>query len=194
MGRTQGRIEAHLFPIVTFAELASRVPDLTLADVAAGTCDDVLNSSANIEERSAAPGISRKGTASPAPQPAPGEGEAAQARDVLLVEDDHVIREELAEILRFEGFTVITAVDGRDALERLARSPVRVIVLDLMLPVMSGWELAEVVRSSPDYSAIPILTITAVANAHRAPGGPVFLKPLNIDSLIRAIAIYARPQ
>jgi CheY-like chemotaxis protein len=130
----------------------------------------------------------------PGPSEAPParSGSAAPARDVLLVEDDHVIRDELAEILRREGFTVITAMNGREALEQLERFDCKVLVLDLMLPVMSGWELAEALRSDARFSALPILTITAVANAQRAPAGPIFLKPLNVESLIRAVSAFAR--
>jgi DNA-binding response OmpR family regulator len=111
--------------------------------------------------------------------------------DVLLVEDDLVTRDELAEIFNFEGFTVVTARDGREAFEKIQRLKVKVIVLDLMLPRMNGWELAAAVREIPDLASVPILTITAVGTAHRAPGGPVFLKPLNVDSLVHAVSVYA---
>ena len=117
--------------------------------------------------------------------------EPARNVDVLLVEDDPVIRGELAEILAFEGFSVETAGDGREAFEKIQRLSIKVMVLDLMLPVMNGWELAAAVREIPDLAKMPILTITAVGNAHRAPGGPVFLKPLNVESLVHAVSIYA---
>jgi CheY-like chemotaxis protein len=112
-------------------------------------------------------------------------------RDVLVVEDEALIRDELADILRYEGYTVITAENGREGLEKLEQYDVQVLVLDLMLPVMSGWELFTAVRARPELAALPVLTITAVSNAHRAPGGPLFLKPLNVDSLVRAVAAYA---
>jgi two-component system response regulator CpxR len=108
--------------------------------------------------------------------------------DVLIVEDDDLIREELATLLRSQSRTVAVARDGREALECLQRTRVGVVLLDLMLPVMSGWELAAAMRQEPNLACVPILTITAVAYAHRAPPGPVFLKPLNVESLLRGTA------
>jgi DNA-binding response OmpR family regulator len=107
--------------------------------------------------------------------------------DVLVVEDDTVIREQLAEALADEGFTVKTAADGREALESLRRARTGVVVADLMMPVMSGWDLIKAMRSSPALADVPVMIMTAASNVGRAPDGPVFLKPLNLDSLIRAI-------
>src|SRR5205814_100296 len=148
------------------------------------------------ERRRAASAGPSKPVSAERPPPIPGRAtrDAAQSRDVLLVEDDKLIREQLAELLRFEGFSVVTAENGREALDDLERFTVKVVVLDLMLPVMSGWDFAAALRSMPDLARLPILTITAVANAHRAPGGPVFLKPLSVDSLVRAVSVYARPR
>jgi CheY-like chemotaxis protein len=107
-----------------------------------------------------------------------------------VVEDDDVIREQLATRIRDEGYSVATAANGREALARLREGKVGVVLLDLMMPVMSGWELAAAMRLEPNLASIPVMSITAVSNAHRAPGGPVFLKPLNIDSLVRGIGLY----
>jgi CheY-like chemotaxis protein len=139
-------------------------------------------------EASGTPGNGPSGTTAEHSDRPVKRAEKPPARDVLLVEDDRVIRDELADILRFEGFTVVTAADGREALDLVHRFALKVIVLDLMLPVMSGNEFARVVRATPPLAALPILTITAVTNAHRAPSGPVFVKPINVDSLLRAVS------
>jgi DNA-binding response OmpR family regulator len=121
------------------------------------------------------------------PGPAP---EVSEGCDVLIVEDDRVLSEQLADALREEGYTVATAPDGRAAIELVRKGRVGVMILDLMLPVMSGWEVLDAFKTSPDLVRMPTLIMTAVSNAHRAQGGPVFLKPLNLSSLLRAVRAY----
>lgn len=110
---------------------------------------------------------------------------------MVVVEDDVVIREQLAEVFADDGLRVTTARDGEEALAVLESEPVKVVVSDLMMPGMNGWELARALRSTPELSDVPVLFITAVTNAHRVPAGPVFLKPLDVDSLLRAVKIHA---
>jgi CheY-like chemotaxis protein len=110
---------------------------------------------------------------------------------VLIVEDDPVICEQLAELMRDEGMVVATAGDGREALQRLADVKARVVVTDLVMPVMNGWELAEALREDPSLAALPILFLTAVGNGRGTrPPGPLFLKPIDVDSLLRAVKAY----
>jgi DNA-binding response OmpR family regulator len=123
-----------------------------------------------------------------------GGGEAAsRARwDALVVEDDDVLREQLAEALREEGYAVATAAHGGAALALLEAAPVGVVLLDLMLPVKSGWQVLQALRESPTLCRTPILVITALTHAFHteARRGPVFLKPLNLASLLRAVRAY----
>jgi DNA-binding response OmpR family regulator len=105
----------------------------------------------------------------------------------LIVEDDGPIREALTEAFESEGWSVRGASNGKEALEVIERSDVGVLVLDLMMPIMSGWELLERLRKSATHAELPVLVMTAVAHVPRAPRGPLFIKPLNIESLVRAI-------
>jgi CheY-like chemotaxis protein len=114
--------------------------------------------------------------------------------DVLIVEDDRVLAEELSELLRSEGYTVRAAGNGAEALRRLSQDRVGLLILDLMLPVVSGWELLDSIRSSQTLRELPVFIITAFANVHRAGGGPVFLKPLNVRSLVRAVRTRLGPR
>jgi CheY-like chemotaxis protein len=111
--------------------------------------------------------------------------------DVVVVEDDAVIREQLADIFADDGLRVTTARDGEEALAVLESEPVRVVVSDLMMPRMNGWDLVRALRATEKLANLPVLFITAVTNAHRVPAGPVFLKPLDVDSLLRAVKIHA---
>jgi CheY-like chemotaxis protein len=85
---------------------------------------------------------------------------------------------------------VLTAADGRQALDLLERTAARVVVSDLVMPVMNGWELAEALRERPGLSHLPVLFVTAVSNVGRAPRGAVFLKPLHLESLLRAVKLH----
>ena len=80
------------------------------------------------------------------------------AHTILLVDDEPTLRETLAETLEEEGFRVITAADGREALVRFRESPPDLVLLDLMLPEISG---IEVCRQIHRESAVPILMLTA---------------------------------
>jgi CheY-like chemotaxis protein len=119
---------------------------------------------------------------------------ALGVRDVLVVDDDATIREQLTELLEMEGLSVVTAGDGQEALEQLDHFKIRLIILDLMLPRLNGWDLSAVLRANADLAPIPVLTITAANNPRRAPEGPLFLKPLNTESLVHAIHRWLDPR
>src|ERR1700677_1011243 len=80
---------------------------------------------------------------------------------VLVVEDEGDIRELLRYNLAQEGFAVEEAADGAEALDRIARRAPDLLVLDLMLPRMSGLELCRRMRSNPETARLPILVVTA---------------------------------
>lgn len=77
---------------------------------------------------------------------------------ILIVDDDLHIRELLHLFLSKEGFEVYEAVDGLDALKKLERIQVDLVVLDIMMPNMDGWELCQEIRAFYD---LPILMLTA---------------------------------
>ncbi|NOK12319.1 response regulator [Corallococcus exercitus] len=83
---------------------------------------------------------------------------------VLVVDDDPDILEALSEILEAEGFEIRRARNGKEALERLEPDPPDLILLDLMMPVMDGWEFAQRMRQKPDFASIPIIVLSADRN------------------------------
>ena len=84
---------------------------------------------------------------------------------VLVVDDDPDILEALSEILEAEGFEIRRARNGKEALDRLEPAPPQLILLDLMMPVMDGWEFAQKMRQKPPaVSAIPIIVLSADRN------------------------------
>src|SRR5262249_51852966 len=83
-------------------------------------------------------------------------------REVLVVEDDSDLRESLCHALRDGGYSVLSANNGQQALETLdAGARPAVILLDLMMPVLNGWELRDALRDDPRLADIPQLAISA---------------------------------
>src|SRR5262249_36046896 len=80
------------------------------------------------------------------------------ARTILVVDDEPTLRETLRENLEMDGFRVVTAADGRQALDRFHQSQPDLVILDLMLPELSGIEVCRIIRRE---SSVPILMLTA---------------------------------
>jgi DNA-binding response OmpR family regulator len=79
---------------------------------------------------------------------------------ILLVDDEHSVQKLLAYPLRKEGYEVVSALDGREALDRLRDGAFDLVVLDLMLPKVDGFEVCRQLRAN---SAVPIIMLTAKA-------------------------------
>jgi DNA-binding response OmpR family regulator len=77
---------------------------------------------------------------------------------VLLVDDEPLIRETVAEALEADGLRVVTAADGREALQHVRDEPPDLVLLDLMLPGLSGMEVCRILRRE---SSVPIIMLTA---------------------------------
>lgn len=115
------------------------------------------------------------------------------SKSILVVDDDEAIREILKMSLEMEGYHVMTAANGKDALDVLSHSPNQgVILLDLMMPVMNGWEFVEEFQKIKRYSRIPIIIISAYSD--RAKNIPViqevFAKPMDLNALLDTVKVY----
>lgn len=82
---------------------------------------------------------------------------------VLVVEDDHVIRELLVVNLKMEGHEAVIAVDGNEALAAVELQRPDVVLLDMMLPNLDGWEVTARLKAASDTQAIPIVALSARA-------------------------------
>jgi two-component system response regulator MprA len=118
-----------------------------------------------------------------------------QSSKVLVVEDNPELRDLVAEILIDEGYVVQTADDGVAALEVVARQEPDVIILDMRLPRMNGWEFSEALRARG--VDIPIVVLTAAQNSQQwaAEVGAVgfVAKPFDIDVLARTVRSVRQP-
>ncbi len=121
----------------------------------------------------------------------------AAPRRILVVEDDFSINDVVSTALRFQGHSVIQAADGREGLELATAGGIDLLVLDVMLPGIDGFELCRRLREAG--SSAPILFLTARDEAENrirgfATGGDDYLtKPFNVDELVlRVTAILRR--
>jgi CheY-like chemotaxis protein len=80
---------------------------------------------------------------------------------VLVVEDDDGIRHAVAEGLELEGYEVLTATNGAEALERVRAGRPDAVVLDLMLPVMDGWAFLDACQREELCNGTPVLVVSA---------------------------------
>ncbi len=95
---------------------------------------------------------------------------------VLIVEDDETTRQHMARAMTGEDWTVVEAENGRIGLERLAEASPDLILLDLMMPEMDGFEFLAELRNKPDLREIPVVVVTAAeltAEDHRRLNGGV---------------------
>ena len=83
------------------------------------------------------------------------------AKRVLLAEDDANIAESITFLLERAGFEVAVEGDGRKALEAVMAAPPAVLVLDVMLPGLDGYEILRAVRADPRGTSLPVLMLTA---------------------------------
>ena len=82
---------------------------------------------------------------------------------ILLVEDNEMNRDMLSRRLQKKGFEVICAPDGEVAVEMARTQQPALVVMDLSLPILDGWEATRRIKADPDTRAIPVLVLTAHA-------------------------------
>ena len=122
---------------------------------------------------------------------------SALTRHVLVVEDDSPIRAMVTDLLEDAGYGVLQAADGFEALRLLRERRPDLIILDLMLPRMSGWQFLERSREDLDRDHIPVLILSAIKGFGDYPStlgvAGWLTKPLDVDRFLRAVEELAGP-
>ncbi|MDO8875748.1 MAG: response regulator [Pseudolabrys sp.] len=114
---------------------------------------------------------------------------------ILLVEDNEMNRDMLSRRLLRNGFEVVMAVDGQQAVDMAASESPAIILMDMSLPVIDGWEATRQVKANPATKDIPVIALTAHAMAEdeakaRAAGCDDFdTKPVDIARLVGKINV-----
>lgn len=111
---------------------------------------------------------------------------------VLVVDDEKDIRDTVAEILRDAGYRTYGAGDGAEALTQARAHHPDVVLLDLMMPGMSGWEFRDAQRSDPDLAKIPVIVISALAREPGCDAAAYLQKPFGLETLLSAVRLHAR--
>ncbi len=107
------------------------------------------------------------------------------ARQILIVDDSDTIRRFMTITLRAAGFQVCVAGDGMEALEKLTETPADLIITDLNMPIMDGYELVRALRADDAYRDVPVIVLSSLAGEDsvcrcKALGADSFLqKPFN---------------
>lgn len=117
---------------------------------------------------------------------------------VLVVEDDPLVRSLFAAALVDDGYTVCTAMDGVDAQEQMQAHGPSVVILDLLLPRQSGWDVLRAMREHEQLRSTPVLVVSVLStrqeDALRQLGATDTLgKPVDVDVLVAWVRDHTAP-
>lgn len=121
------------------------------------------------------------------------EADAMYTARILVVDDDHLMRQMVRDLLQIGGYVVEDAVDGADALTQAAAFHPELILLDLMLPDMDGYAVCRTLKADPTTRAIPVILLTAsnaidVTRQAAAAGAAACLtKPYKLNALFALV-------
>lgn len=116
-----------------------------------------------------------------------------QPKTILVIEDDETMRRALARIFEADGHTVRTAADGTQLSTVLDDSPIDLIILDIGLPWINGFELAKLLKEHKDLKEIPLVFISAktseldVKRGFEVGADDYIKKPFNIDDMKKSV-------
>ncbi len=115
---------------------------------------------------------------------------------VLVVDDDDDLRWTVCELLQDAGYDPIGASDGQAALEELRKRPngCCLVLLDLMMPTMDGWEFRAAQMKDPEIAGVPVVVMTAGRNLDLNPisAADILYKPIGLDRLLEAVSRYCQ--
>src|SRR5206468_412259 len=111
-------------------------------------------------------------------------------KTILVVDDEFDMVSTLRAILEGEGYRVETCGDGRQAVDRAKASPPDLVLIDVMMPAMSGFEALHAIRHTPGLESVPVVLMSSVALGVRREGceWQSFLsKPFSLEGLVKAV-------
>ena len=121
-----------------------------------------------------------------------GDGDS-EGPNILVVEDDEDAREALVALLQMKGYHAVPAGNGREALDYLDQAPAPdLIILDLWMPVMDGWQFRSEQTRNPRLAHIPVIVVTALSDRADVDANEVIIKPVDVDRLLTTVDHYCR--
>jgi HAMP domain-containing protein/signal transduction histidine kinase len=139
------------------------------------------------------------GEGSVRPVPAAMPHEALRGHKVLVVDDDPRNAFVLTDVLEMHGMTVVQATDGRKAIAELAGGDIDLVLMDVMMPRMDGYETTRAIRRMPQYARLPVITVTARAmqgdreKSIDAGATDYITKPIDIEELLNCMERWLIP-
>jgi signal transduction histidine kinase len=133
------------------------------------------------------------------PVPAAMPHESLRRHKVLVVDDDPRNAFVLTDVLEMHGMTVVQATDGRKAIAELAAGDIDLVLMDVMMPQMDGYETTRAIRKMPQYSRLPVITVTARAmqgdreKSIDAGATDYITKPIDIEELLNCMERWLIP-
>lgn len=118
------------------------------------------------------------------------------ANVILIVDDSPTVRKFVSVSLTIQGFTVVAACDGMDALEKLPSSDVDLVITDLNMPKMDGFELIKALRETPDYKNLPVIILSSLSDQVNKERGEQLgvssyvIKPFSLEKIQYEVAKY----
>ena len=117
-------------------------------------------------------------------------------KNVLVVDDSATVRKFISVSLSMQGFKVVTACDGMDALEKLPSENVDLIITDLNMPNMDGFELIRSLRENPQYRDLPVIILSSLNDTVSKETGSKLgiesyvVKPFSLEKIQYEVAKY----
>jgi twitching motility two-component system response regulator PilG len=122
----------------------------------------------------------------------------AEAAKIMVIDDSQTIRRTAETLLTKEGFTVVTAQDGFEALSKIADHHPDLIFIDIMMPRLDGYQACALIKSNPRYAGTPVIMLSSKDGLFdrargRIVGSDEYLtKPFTRDELISAVRTHLR--
>ncbi len=117
-------------------------------------------------------------------------------RQVLVVDDSPTVRKFVSVSLGMQGFGVVTACDGMDALEKLPQRRFDLVITDLNMPNMDGFELIRALRENAEYSELPIIILSSLSDQNSREEGAQLgvrsfvVKPFSLEKIQYEVSKY----
>ncbi len=117
-------------------------------------------------------------------------------KHVLIVDDSPTVRKFVSVSLSMQGFSVVVACDGMDALEKLPQSKFDLVITDLNMPNMDGFELIKALRENADYKDLPVIILTSLGDeANKEQGAKLgvnsyVVKPFSLEKIQYEVSKY----
>lgn len=114
----------------------------------------------------------------------------SSARSILIVDDEQPILELLRDILEEEGYTVVTARNGNDALQTALQQHIDLVLTDYMMPQMDGVHLSKQLRAYPQTAKVPVIIMSAVNVPNDGSFNNIIRKPFNLVDVLHHVEHY----